>query len=728
MDINELTAGLNPEQQKAVLHTDGPLLIVAGAGSGKTRVLIHRIKNLLEGKGVHPEEIFAVTFTNKAAEEMKHRLGRNMPWVGTFHSMCLKLLRRHADKLGFPTTFVIFDPGDQVSLIKKILTDLNYNHKQYDPWSVLGAISKQKNELVGPEEFEQKANDVYQDVVAECYTRYQKALKDSSAMDFDDLLCNIVRLFAQEPEILAHYQNKFRYVLVDEYQDTNHVQYLITRELAKLHKNICVVGDSDQNIYSWRGADIRNILDFEEDYSSCTTILLEQNYRSTKTILSIANAVIKNNSQRKEKNLWTNNEDGNKAVYYHALNEHDEASYIAKKLQLLKKTGDLKSYSDAAIFYRTNSQSRVIEELCIKQNIPYRIVGGLKFYERREVKDILAYLRVLNNPDETTSLLRIINTPARGIGATSLEHITATALQQGLSVWAILQNPLLIPDRARGNVAEFVKMINELKAQVGTIPLAKLIDHVISACGYRAMLMASKQDEDMERLENIQELISIAEEKEQPLFDFLSEIALMSDMRDWRSGDEAVTLMTLHSAKGLEFPLVFMPGMEEGLLPHFRAQFDPMQLEEERRLCYVGMTRARQQLYLLSAYQRRGAGSFKLCELSQFMSEVPQELIDKESSPELGGIFGKSSSYEDRSFADSMFSTTPKVVDQYEKPKAEVSFDFKNGDIVQHNKWGQGKVINVHGTGASTTLQVKFNSGEGVKLVMPKYAPLQKVL
>jgi DNA helicase-2/ATP-dependent DNA helicase PcrA len=630
--------------------------------------------------------------------------------------------------LGYPTSFVIFDSADQVSLIKKILTELNYNHKQYDPWSVLGAISKQKNELVGPAEFEKTATDVYQEVVAEVYIRYQKALKDSSAMDFDDLLFNTVLLLAIEPVILEHYQEKFRYILVDEYQDTNHAQYTIIKELAKGHGNICVVGDSDQNIYSWRGADIRNILNFEKDYSQVTNILLEQNYRSTKTILSIANAVIKNNSQRKEKNLWTENEEGAKAVYYHAMNEHDEAAYIVKKIKLLKNSEKLASYSDAAIFYRTNSQSRVIEESCIKQNIPYRIVGGIRFYERREVKDILGFLRVINNPDETTSLLRVINVPARGIGETSLKHITATAMQQGVSVWTILQNPLLIPDRVRSSVNEFVQMILELRTQVGVIPLAKLIDNVISKCGYRAMLMASKQDEDMERLENIQELISIAEEKEQPLFDFLSEIALMSDMRDWRTGEAAVTLMTLHSAKGLEFPLVFMPGMEEGLLPHFRAQFDPLQLEEERRLCYVGMTRARKQLYLLSAYQRRGAGSFRLCELSQFMAEVPKELIDKEVSPELGGIFG-SGSGGGANFSDSMFTSSysAKVVDQYAKPKEDVSFDFKNGDIVKHVKWGQGRVINVHGQGAATTLQVQFHSGEGVKLVMPKYAPLQKV-
>jgi DNA helicase-2/ATP-dependent DNA helicase PcrA len=720
--LNDPLQNLNPEQQKAVLHTEGPLLIVAGAGSGKTRVLTQRIGHLLGTKGVHPENILAVTFTNKAAEEIKHRIGVKMPWVGTFHSICLKLLRRHADVLGFPPSFVIFDTADQLQLVKKVLTELNYNHKQYDPRSILGTISAEKNELVSAGEYTRQAVDLYQQVAAKVYERYQQELKANSAMDFDDLLMYAVLLFQKAPELLAHYQEQFRYILIDEYQDTNHAQYVLTRELAKKHRNICVVGDSDQNIYSWRGADIRNILDFEKDYENVTVALLEQNYRSTRTILNIANAVISHNKLRKEKNLWSKNIDGDKADYFYALDEQDEAIFIIKKAVELKRARTVGSYNDIAVFYRTNAQSRAIEEVCLKLDIPYRIVGGIRFYERKEVKDILAYLRVLNNPDETTSLLRIINTPARGIGQTSLQHITATALQQGLSVWTVLQNPMLIPDRARGDVREFILLIKELRSLVGTAPLARLIDAVISKSGYRSMLMASKQEEDMERLGNIQELISIAEEKEQPLPDFLAEIALMSDLRDWRSSEEALTLMTLHSAKGLEFPAVFMAGMEEGLLPHFRSQFDPLQMEEERRLCYVGMTRAKEHLYLTSAHQRRAAGDSRLCERSRFLNEVPPEYLVSEQSEKLGGWL--LSDKDDDSF--SVETETVSYKRSFTQNK-DISFDFKQGDNVLHTKWGKGQIRKVHGAGEAMTLEVEFPAEDGIKLVMPKYAPLQKV-
>ncbi|MBU0581489.1 MAG: UvrD-helicase domain-containing protein [Candidatus Margulisbacteria bacterium] len=723
--MSEYLQNLNPEQLKAVQHSDGALLIVAGAGSGKTRVLTQRVSYLLHEKGIAPDRIVAVTFTNKAAEEMKNRIGVKMPWVGTFHALCLKILRRHIQLLGFKPGFAIFDTTDQLHLVKNILADLNYNNKQYDPRSILGSISAAKNELLDAEAYNAKAEDVYQNVVAKVYAKYQQSLKDSNAVDFDDLLFFVIQLFARFPDVLHQYQEQFLYVLVDEYQDTNHVQYLLTKYFAAKYKNICVVGDSDQNIYSWRGADIRNILDFEKDYEQVSTILLEQNYRSKKNILKIANSVIKNNMSRKEKNLWTENDDGENAQYYYAFNEHEEASYIAGQIQILKAHSKVKSYEDMAVFYRTNAQSRVIEEEFLKRDIPYRIVGGIRFYERREVKDILAYLRVINNPSDNASLMRIINVPTRGIGQISIQQLVNLALEKGLTVWNVLQNPALLPDRLKTKVAEFIKIMKDLQAEAAQTKVSKLIDKVITKSGYRQMLLESKQEDDFERLGNIQELVSIAQEKENSLTDFLAEIALMSDLRDWEAQEEAVTLMTLHSAKGLEFPVVFMTGLEEGLLPYFRSQFDNNLLEEERRLCYVGITRAKEKLFLTSAYQRRVAGDFRICEVSRFLEEIDENYLDKTESEQVKGmlLMRKSSWEEDQ---DWITEKSFMKKSMYEEQSKEKSYDFQQGDQVRHNMWGMGEVIKIHGEGPSMTLEVRFPKEDGVKLIMPKYAPISK--
>ncbi len=713
-------SNLNEEQKKGVLTTEGPVLIIAGAGSGKTRVLTTRIKYLIESKGVKPEKVLAVTFTNKAAKEMEHRVGYKMPWLGTFHSICGRILRKHINALpGYSRDYVIFDDADQMTVMKKVLEDLNIGKQSLTPRSALAQISNLKNKMILMDDYYKKADTNHEIQLAEIYKRYQLQLANSNALDFDDMLLMTIALFQQAPDILRSYQEQFLYVMVDEYQDTNKAQYLLVKMLAAGHQNICVVGDSDQNIYSWRGADISNILSFEHDYHDVQIIMLEQNYRSTANILNVANAVIKNNLQRKEKNLWTQNETGENVTYYQAANEHDEARWIIDRLDNERNNYfELNNYS---IFYRTNAQSRVFEEELMKRGIKYRLVGGVKFYSRKEVKDIIAYLRLILNPQDNISLNRIINLPTRGIGALTLERYALKAEEEKKPIFAVLGEKFAgIGDKAASATAGFKKMIEDLRQL--TVPLSVLIEEVVKRSGYRDMLMASGNEEDIDRLDNIFELVTLAEEKEKEglgLPEFLEHISLVTSIDEVNDDGDAVTLMTLHSAKGLEFPVVFLSGLEESVLPHFRSLYDPAQMEEERRLCYVGITRAQKKLYLSSAKKRSMSGETRFSVPSRFIEEVPSELLDQEESLE-----------ETTAFGFEVFSAQHKVRDVVTGKVVTEPVDievpqYQQGEKVFHNKWGEGKVLKVFGSGADQTLDIQFMRVR--KTIMPKYAKITRV-
>lgn len=733
--MNPIFDTLNDRQCEAVKHTEGPLLITAGAGSGKTKVLTCRIAHLLE-LGVAPYRILAITFTNKAAKEMKERVTNlvgaqaDSIWLSTFHSFCAKLLRFEVDGFhGYTRNFTIYDSSDQLVLVKDCLKKLNLDDKQFMPRSVLGTISSAKNVLMDARAFAAKASDFYEQKVADVYALYQEKLRENNAVDFDDLLFLAVRLLQEKEDVREKYQSRFQYILVDEYQDTNHAQYALTKILAARWRNICVVGDADQSIYAWRGADIRNIIDFTRDYPDAASIKLEQNYRSTKTILHAANAVIDNNESRPKKTLWTENPAGNKIIHYQAQTEHDEADYIAGVIYNRHEISH-EPYGDMAILFRTNAQSRVLEEKLMRYAIPYTMVGGTKFYDRKEIKDVLAYLRLLYNPEDSLSLTRIINVPKRNIGATTMEHVAAYAEEQGISLFEALSSTDEIPvtKRARTSLENFAAMIFDLLNDIEGKDVLSLIETVIKQTGYGDMLdkEAEHDPQGESRKENVGEFLSVAKDymdsnPDGNLQDFLENVALVSDVDDFESSDSKVTLMTLHAAKGLEFPVVFLTGLDEGLFPHSRTLLDPSQVEEERRLAYVGITRAERQLYVTNATTRTMYGRISAYMPSRFLAEIPPQLMED--------YHRKSAMPQSRTTAvpgKQRVSILTKPVASSLPKKHAVTDTFAKGDKVRHKIWGIGTVLDVIGEGPNMQMKIQFPT-KGVRQVVVKYAPLEKV-
>ena len=738
----ELLNGMNPRQKEAVLHTDGPLLLMAGAGSGKTRVLTHRIAYLIEEKEVNPWNILAITFTNKAAKEMKERVnailasGGEDVWVSTFHSMCVRILRRDVDFIGYNRNFTIIDSSEQLTLMKRILKELNIDPKKYDPRSILGTISQAKNSLQTPQDFANMQGSYYEEIAAKCYAAYQKELQYNQCMDFDDLIMNTIRLFEEHPDSLTYYQNKFHYIHVDEYQDTNHAQYTLVNLLAGRFRNLCVVGDADQSIYGWRGADMQNILDFEKDYPDAAVILLEQNYRSTKNILSAANQVIENNSNRKPKNLWTENKEGNKITYYRADNERDETRFIVDRMQEEIRSNH-RNYGDFAILYRTNAQSRVMEETLLKANIPYKMVGGHKFYDRKEIKDILAYLNVLANPQDSISFERIVNSPKRGIGPGSIEKLRSFA---SLHEWPLLeaaQNVDLanIGGKAGQQLGAFGEMIQEVTQMIQYLTVTELTKEVLDRSGYLEDLKIQNTLEAQARIENLEEFLTVTQEfdkqfeqqneedadaPEEKLTVFLNDLALVSDIDNLEEDASQVTLMTLHAAKGLEFPVVFLIGLEEGVFPLSRALMEESELEEERRLAYVGITRAEEALYLTNAFSRTLYGRTQYNRPSRFVEEIDQELLEIEGmrpTPKKTPVFAKKTAYS--------YKQPETAVVPSKSATGGENNNWKPGDKVKHKKWGLGTVVRVSGTSKDLELDVAFPS-QGVKRLLAAFAPIEK--
>lgn len=733
--MNPIFDTLNDRQCEAVKHTEGPLLITAGAGSGKTKVLTCRIAHLLE-LGIAPYRILAITFTNKAAKEMKERVTNlvgaqaDSIWLSTFHSFCAKLLRFEVDGFhGYTRNFTIYDSSDQLVLVKDCLKKLNLDDKQFMPRSVLGTISSAKNVLMDAKAFAAKASDFYEQKVADVYALYQEKLRENNAVDFDDLLFLAVRLLQEKEDVREKYQSRFQYILVDEYQDTNHAQYALTKILAARWRNICVVGDADQSIYAWRGADIRNIIDFTRDYPDAASIKLEQNYRSTKTILHAANAVIDNNESRPKKTLWTENPAGNKIIHYQAQTEHDEADYIAGVIYNRHEISH-EPYGDMAILFRTNAQSRVLEEKLMRYAIPYTMVGGTKFYDRKEIKDVLAYLRLLYNPEDSLSLTRIINVPKRNIGATTMEHVAAYAEEQGISLFEALSSTDEIPvtKRARTSLENFAAMIFDLLNDIEGKDVLSLIETVIKQTGYGDMLdkEAEHDPQGESRKENVGEFLSVAKDymdsnPDGNLQDFLENVALVSDVDDFESSDSKVTLMTLHAAKGLEFPVVFLTGLDEGLFPHSRTLLDPAQVEEERRLAYVGITRAERQLYVTNAITRTMYGRISAYMPSRFLAEIPPQLMED--------YHRKSAMPQSRTTAvpgKQRISILTKPVASSLPKKHAVTDTFAKGDKVRHKIWGIGTVLDVIGEGTNMQMKIQFPT-KGVRQVVVKYAPLEKI-
>lgn len=732
--MNPIFETLNDRQLEAVRHTEGPLLITAGAGSGKTKVLTCRIAHLLE-KGVSPYRILAITFTNKAAKEMRERVEKlvgaraESMWLSTFHSFCAKLLRFEIDgKFGYTRNFTIYDATDQMTLIKDCLKQMNLDDKQFPPRSVLGTISSAKNALMDAHEFAGRTNDFYEEKVAEAYALYEKKLLENNAMDFDDLLRLAVRLLEEYSDVREKYQDRFQYILVDEYQDTNHAQYTLTKLLAAKWRNICVVGDADQSIYAWRGADIRNIMDFTRDYPDAASIKLEQNYRSTKTILQAANAVINNNESRPKKNLWTENQTGNKIIHYHAQTEYDEADYVAGVIYNRHEISQ-EPYGNMAILFRTNSQSRVLEEKLMRYAIPYTMVGGTKFYDRKEIKDVIAYLRLLYNPEDSLSLTRIINVPKRNIGATTLEHLTDYAEEQGISLFEALSSTEELPvtKRAKAALEDFSVTIFELLNHVDEWNVQQIMEEVIKQTGYGAMLDADAAHDTQgeSRKENVGQFLTAAKEyvddnPDGTLQDFLENVALVSDVDEFESSESKVTLMTLHAAKGLEFPVVFLVGLDEGLFPHSRTLMDSSQIEEERRLAYVGITRAEQQLYVTNASTRTMYGRISAYMPSRFLAEIPENLLEeyhrKAAMPQQSTTTVPSKQ---------RMSILSKPVASSLPKKHAVDTTFAKGDTVRHKIWGIGTVLEVIGEGQNMQMKIQFPT-KGIRQVVVKYAPLEK--
>ena len=759
--MNPLLTGMNDRQAEAVQTTEGPLLIMAGAGSGKTRVLTHRIAYLIDEKLVNPWNILAITFTNKAAREMKERAYTLNPatedcLIATFHSMCVRILRREADHIGYNRNFTIVDPSEQRTLMKRILKTLDLDPKKWNERAILGTISNAKNDLIDEVAYAALAGDMYTEIVAKCYEMYQKELRQSEAMDFDDLIMLTLRLFDKNPDVLTYYQQRYQYIHVDEYQDTNHAQYQLVKLLASRFKNICVVGDADQSIYGWRGADMQNILDFEKDYPEAKVVLLEENYRSTKTILQAANDVIKNNRNRRPKNLWTQNEDGEEIVYYRANDEQDEALFVAKTIDELSSTSDY-VYRDFAVLYRTNAQSRNIEESLLKANIPYTMVGGTKFYSRKEIRDVISYLNLIANTSDNISFERVVNEPKRGVGPGTVEKIRNFAAGQEMSLLDASSQIMLSPvkGKAAQAVFDFANLILNLREQLDELTVTEVVELVLEKTGYTEQLVAQATLESQARIENIEEFLSVTKNfDENPENDteetgldrlsrFLNDLALIADTDDGDQESSEVTLMTLHAAKGLEFPVVFIIGMEENVFPLSRAAEDEDELEEERRLAYVGMTRAEKVLFLTNANSRLLYGKTNYNRPTRFLNEISSSLLDYQglarpanTSFKASYVNGKAVQFgQGMSLAQALQErkrqAAPSSISSSQLPFGknaaanQPTIDWAIGDIAHHKKWGDGTVLEVSGSGSSQELKINFPE-VGLKKLLASVAPIEK--
>lgn len=759
--MNPLLTGMNDRQAEAVQTTEGPLLIMAGAGSGKTRVLTHRIAYLIDEKLVNPWNILAITFTNKAAREMKERAYTLNPatedcLIATFHSMCVRILRREADHIGYNRNFTIVDPSEQRTLMKRILKTLNLDPKKWNERAILGTISNAKNDLIDEVAYAALAGDMYTEIVAKCYEMYQKELRQSEAMDFDDLIMLTLRLFDKNPDVLTYYQQRYQYIHVDEYQDTNHAQYQLVKLLASRFKNICVVGDADQSIYGWRGADMQNILDFEKDYPEAKVVLLEENYRSTKTILQAANDVIKNNRNRRPKNLWTQNTDGEDIVYYRANDEQDEALFVAKTIDELSSTSDY-VYRDFAVLYRTNAQSRNIEESLLKANIPYTMVGGTKFYSRKEIRDVISYLNLIANTSDNISFERVVNEPKRGVGPGTVEKIRNFAAGQEMSLLDASSQIMLSPvkGKAAQAVFDFANLILNLREQLDELTVTELVELVLERTGYTEQLVAQATLESQARIENIEEFLSVTKnfdedsenDTEETSLDrlsrFLNDLALIADTDDGDQESSEVTLMTLHAAKGLEFPVVFIIGMEENVFPLSRAAEDEDELEEERRLAYVGITRAEKVLFLTNANSRLLYGKTNYNRPTRFLNEISSSLLDYQglarpanTSFKASYVNGKAVQFgQGMSLAQALQErkrqAAPSSISSSQLPFGknvaanQPTIDWAIGDIAHHKKWGDGTVLEVSGSDSSQELKINFPE-VGLKKLLASVAPIEK--
>ena len=757
--MENLLNGLNNKQEEAVLNTEGPCLVIAGAGSGKTKVLTHKIAYLISEKKVKPWNILAITFTNKAANEMKERVGKLIGdaaqemWMGTFHSICVKILRRYIDRIGFDNSFLIFDTSDQKTLIKECLKTLNIDDKMFTDRSVLAEISNGKNEMLEPKAYKVKyAGDFRREKIGEVYELYQKRLKENNAVDFDDIINHTIKILTENPDVLEYYTEKFKYVLVDEYQDTNKAQFTLISILASRYGNITVVGDNDQSIYKFRGADIKNILNFEKDFPGTKIIKLEQNYRCTGNILKAANAVIKHNENKYEKKLWTENEEGSLPCLYQAEDEYDEANYIVDQIKYLKTEEYLK-LSDFVILYRMNAQSRAIEDILRREDIAYKIIGGLKFYERKEIKDIIAYLRLIQNTSDNLSLKRIINEPKRGIGKTSIENIQAISEQTGISMFNIIKNAEEYGlGRIKKNSDEFVRVIEELRQEKDKIEISELIKLTLKKTGYTKALEDENTVEAESRIQNLEEFLTVAIEFEEEMVDtslaeFLESISLSSDVDNLEDTEDSVTLMTLHSAKGLEFPVVFLVGMEEGIFPGYKSIGEQSELEEERRLFYVGITRAKQFLYLTCAQRRTIFGSTSYNAISRFIKEIPDDVLNVEKVEDSKQEF-KDSNYEwtygNRNAKTEVYSIEPssnifkekvsynfRTAESFlsaldnKKKNEEIDISiYKEGQRVNHKKFGEGTISKIEEEGEDYKLDIDFDKA-GHKRLMAKFAGLE---
>jgi DNA helicase-2/ATP-dependent DNA helicase PcrA len=738
--VSPLLDGLNPVQREAVLHTDGPVLIVAGAGSGKTRALTHRIAHLIRERGVAPGQILAITFTNKAAREMAERVGQLMGerlaggmWILTFHSACARILRREHTHVGVPSGFTIYDDGDTERLIGQVLKDLDLDPKRFPPKAMASAIGKAKDRVMDVMAFADVASNFYEETIARVYASYEERKRAAGALDFDDLIAETVWLFQVHPEVLEHYQERFRYILIDEYQDTNRAQYQLVNMLAAKYRNVCVVGDADQGVYSWRGATIQNLMDFERDYPDAAVFLMEQNYRSTQSILAVANALIEHNIQRKPKSLWTEAGNGELVVKFRAEDEHEEALFVAEEVERLREEEGAR-YGDVALFYRTNAQSRVLEDVLMRVGIPYRVFGGVRFYQRAEVKDVLAYLRLLTNPQDVISFRRVVNTPRRGIGDATVAALEGFARDEGVSVLEAVRRVDeigVLQQRAKGAVAGFAQIMASLQARLheGAGP-QRMVEAAAELSGYLAGLQEERTVEAEGRVENIQELTGVAaelvaREPDAGLEEFLESVSLVGDQDDYDEEESSVTLMTLHIAKGLEFPNVFIVGMEDGVFPHYRSMTDRSELEEERRLAYVGITRAQQRLYLTHAWSRTLFGQTAYNPPSRFLGEIPEQLLDARESEGGGGRRRRVRNDRGRSYSvvglpDSDGSARATGVAR--RQPASVA----PGDTVIHERFGEGVVLSVSGAGDDTEARVAF-SDVGEKSLLLAYAPLTKV-
>ncbi|HEO0666644.1 TPA: DNA helicase PcrA [Streptococcus agalactiae] len=756
--MNPLIIGMNDKQAEAVQTTDGPLLIMAGAGSGKTRVLTHRIAYLIDEKYVNPWNILAITFTNKAAREMRERAIALNPatqdtLIATFHSMCVRILRREADYIGYNRNFTIVDPSEQRTLMKRIIKQLNLDTKKWNERSILGTISNAKNDLLDEIAYEKQAGDMYTQVIAKCYKAYQEELRRSEAMDFDDLIMMTLRLFDQNKDVLAYYQQRYQYIHVDEYQDTNHAQYQLVKLLASRFKNICVVGDADQSIYGWRGADMQNILDFEKDYPQAKVVLLEENYRSTKKILQAANNVINHNKNRRPKKLWTQNDEGEQIVYHRANNEQEEAVFVASTIDnIVREQG--KNFKDFAVLYRTNAQSRTIEEALLKSNIPYTMVGGTKFYSRKEIRDVIAYLNILANTSDNISFERIVNEPKRGVGPGTLEKIRSFAYEQNMSLLDASSNVMMSPlkGKAAQAVWDLANLILILRSKLDSLTVTEITENLLDKTGYLEALQVQNTLESQARIENIEEFLSVTKNfDDNPeitvegetgldrLSRFLNDLALIADTDDSATETAEVTLMTLHAAKGLEFPVVFLIGMEEGVFPLSRAIEDADELEEERRLAYVGITRAEQILFLTNANTRTLFGKTSYNRPTRFIREIDDELIQHQGlARPVNSSFGvKYSKEQPTQFGQGMSlqqalqarksNSQPQVTAQLQALNANNSHEtsWEIGDVATHKKWGDGTVLEVSGSGKTQELKINF-PGIGLKKLLASVAPISK--